>query len=187
MRQGKTRAALVIGCLGCAIPALGQAPRDSSAAGADSAAAPPAQRKPPAETSVQVVREIDDPHTGDRWLLVRDWDRPGGPGRLVLLPGAVRSQGSAIADPRIEPIPAQPSSRDRLAGPLAPPVIRPGDRLVVEEDTPVVEARLSAVAITAAAPGGPLQARLEIGGKVVQALALGPGRARLAPQSGGKP
>ena len=33
-----------------------------------------------------VIREIDDPHSGDRWLLLRDPNRPGGPGRLVLAP-----------------------------------------------------------------------------------------------------
>ena len=31
----------------------------------------------------EVVREIDDPHTGDRWLLRRNDQVPGGPGRLV--------------------------------------------------------------------------------------------------------
>jgi hypothetical protein len=33
----------------------------------------------------EVVREIDDPHTGDRWLLKRNDQAPGGPGRLVLV------------------------------------------------------------------------------------------------------
>jgi len=31
----------------------------------------------------EIVRELDDPHTGDRWLLVRNDQFPGGPGRLV--------------------------------------------------------------------------------------------------------
>jgi hypothetical protein len=34
--------------------------------------------------SGEVVREIDDPHNGDRWLLLNDPSRPGGPGRMVL-------------------------------------------------------------------------------------------------------
>jgi hypothetical protein len=32
----------------------------------------------------QLVRIIDDPSLGDRWLLIRDPNHPGGPGRLVL-------------------------------------------------------------------------------------------------------
>jgi hypothetical protein len=33
----------------------------------------------------EIVREIDDPHSGDRWLLIRNARVPGGPGRLVLV------------------------------------------------------------------------------------------------------
>src|ERR1035437_3168930 len=32
----------------------------------------------------EVVREIDDPQNGARWLLVRNKEHPGGPGRLIL-------------------------------------------------------------------------------------------------------
>ena len=35
-----------------------------------------------AEKQTDIVREIDDPHTGDRWMLVRDPLHPGGPGSL---------------------------------------------------------------------------------------------------------
>src|ERR1017187_10219314 len=35
-------------------------------------------------TTGQVLRVIDDPHTGARWLLVRDGIYPAGPGRLLL-------------------------------------------------------------------------------------------------------
>jgi hypothetical protein len=137
----------------------------------------------PAPVSLQAVREIDDPHTGDRWLLERGAGAPGGPGRLVRV-------GPAIEEFR------QSSNRVTVSHPLiqaALPelqlaVIRPGDRLVIEENTPIVEARLAAVALCAAQPGAVLNARLEIGGKVVRARALGPGRAELEPQPmGGQP
>ncbi len=108
----------------------------------------------------EIVREIDDPHTGSRWLLMRDLSHPGGPGRL-LLAGEFRNHLR----------PSQPG--------VEPPrtVIRAGDRLVVEENTAVVEARLEAVALGPAVVGSPLDVRLKIGGKVVRAVALGPGRA----------
>jgi len=129
----------------------------------------------------EVVREIDDPHTGERWLLVRDGQQPGGPGRLLL---AGQVQAEMI---RREPggaawqIAAAPAKFRFL------PVIRAGDRLIVEEHTPVVDALLEARALNPAALGSVLEARLSIGGRVVQVVALGPGRAELEPGTGGRP
>lgn len=108
----------------------------------------------------EIVREIDDPHTGARWLLVRDSTHPGGPGRLMLVRGL--REGVRSGEPGIEPF---------------LPVIHAGDRLIVEEHTAVVEARLEAVALGPAVVGSPLDARLKIGGNVVRIVALAPGRA----------
>jgi flagella basal body P-ring formation protein FlgA len=66
-------------------------------------------------------------------------------------------------------------------------VIRAGDELVVEENTVVVEARLEARALGSASLGNTLHARLKMGGKVVPVVALGPGRAALEPEMGGRP
>jgi flagella basal body P-ring formation protein FlgA len=60
---------------------------------------------------------------------------------------------------------------------LTRPVIRAGDRLVVEENTAVIEARLEAVALGPAALGSSFDVRLKLGGKVARAVALAPGRA----------
>jgi hypothetical protein len=105
---------------------------------------------------VRVVREIRDPHTGLTWLLRMDTKNRGGPGRML------------------------PAEQDLVANPW-PVVIRSGDRVVVEEHTPSVEASLEAVALGAAAIGCRLSVRLKIGGKVVRAVALAPGRAALMP------
>ncbi len=120
----------------------------------------------------RAIREIDDYHTGARWLLLRDADQPGGPGRLTFA-GSLRDEGGTKSNKKDASVPAVAPAR---------PVIHGGDRLVVEEDTPVVAARLEAVALGPAAAGGSLQARLQIGGKVVRVVALAPGRAELAPQ-----
>jgi hypothetical protein len=124
----------------------------------------------------EVVREIDDPHTGDRWLLVRNDQVPGGPGRLVLVAAQRNLSGGAAL---------------RLTGPAVKaqflPVIRAGDRLIVEEHTARVDAVLEARALSPAAPGVPFDVRLTIGGNVVRAVALGPGRATLQPGSGARP
>ena len=124
----------------------------------------------------EVVREIDDPHTGDRWLLVRN-DLPlGGPGRMVL-----------VAAHRIESAGAAGRAAGQSGEAQLIPVIRAGDRLTVEEHTPVVDAMLEARAMNPAAAGSAFNARLTIGGMVVRAVALGPGRAALQPGTGVRP
>jgi hypothetical protein len=62
-------------------------------------------------------------------------------------------------------------------------VIRTGDALIVEEHSPIIDARLQAVALGSAAPGDEFQARLTIGGKVVRVVAIAAGRAALTPES----
>lgn len=108
----------------------------------------------------EIVREIDDPHTGARWLLMRDPSHPGGPGRLLLAGGF------------------RPGYRRNLPEAAPPrPVIHAGDRLIVEENTPLVESRLEGTALGPASPGLPLDVRLTIGGRVERVVAIGPGRA----------
>lgn len=117
----------------------------------------------------ELYREIDDPNLGDRWLLERNAQVPGGPGRLVRAGTAWSAPGQITA-------PA-----------AALPVIRPGDRIVVEEHTAVVDAVLEARALRPAAVGGIFEARLAIGGRVVRVVALGAGRAAFAPPTEARP
>jgi hypothetical protein len=122
-----------------------------------------------------VLRQIEDPSTGDLWLLLRDAGRPGGPGRLVLARPGTNTERATPGDPR------QPLSRGER------PVIHRGDVLMVEEHTAVVDARLEAVALEPAAKGAHFKARLEIGGKVVRVVAISPGHASFAPESEVRP
>jgi hypothetical protein len=124
----------------------------------------------------EIVREVDDPHTGDRWLLLRNDLVPGGPGRLMLVAATRNSSGSATL---------RMAGQSREAQFL--PVIRTGDRLIVEEHTARVDAVLEARALNPAAPGSALNVRLLIGGNVVRAIALGPGRAALRSETGERP
>jgi len=121
----------------------------------------------------EIVREIDDPNLGDRWLLMRNDRYPGGPGRLVLVAAHRKTS---------RPQTAKEKEEARLL-----PVIRAGDRLTVEEHTAVVDAVLEARALSPAAAGSVLEARLAIGGRVVRAVALGPGRAALEPETEARP
>ena len=114
-----------------------------------------------------VLRQIEDPSTGDLWLLLRDANQPAGPGRLVLARQRMNTPGG----------PVEPLSREER------PVIHTGDALMVEEHTAVVDARLEAVALEPAAKGAHFKARLKIGGKVVRVVAVSPGRADFAPES----
>jgi hypothetical protein len=117
----------------------------------------------------EVVRVIDDPHTGDRWLLIRDRKNPAGPGRLVLT--GLRNE--AQQDWAV-------SESLGATSMLRRPVIHTGDRLIVEENTTFIEAHLEAVALGPASIGSPFNARLKIGGKVARVVALAPGRAAFA-------
>jgi hypothetical protein len=125
------------------------------------------------QAPITAVREIDDPHTGARWLLLHDPSHPGGPGRLALT-----SDVQNVGPVRVKDREGFPNATVIAVPPR--PVIRGGDRLIVEENTAVVEARLEAMALGPAARGSSLQARLQIGGRVVRVVALGPGRAALA-------
>jgi hypothetical protein len=109
---------------------------------------------------------IEDRRLGNRWLLYRDPSHPGGPGRLVLTAGDGAGTGGAVSAPE------------------TPPMVRAGDRLIVEEHTPVVDARLEAVAMGPAWIGSRLQVRLKIGGRVVEAVVLDAGRAALDAEPG---
>jgi hypothetical protein len=146
-------------------------------AGSNAAAVPATLRAvaAPPETAldpeVQVLREIDDPSTGDLWLLVRDPSRPAGPGRFLLARQRMNTQRTISGGP------AQPLSRGER------PVIHTGDALMVEEHTAVVDARLEAVALEPAVKGAHFKARLKIGGKVVRVVAVSPGRADFAAES----
>jgi hypothetical protein len=116
--------------------------------------------------SGDIVREIDDPHNGDRWLLIRDESHPAGPGLLKLV--------SVVGGGRMGPSLARQTTP---AADTPPPVIRAGDRVVVEENTAVVEAHLDAVAMGPACAGSVFNVRLSIGGRVVRVVASGRGRA----------
>lgn len=118
-----------------------------------------------------LIREIEDPSSGDLWLLLRDRSRAGGPGRLVLAGQRTGVQGQRPGEP------AHPG----FGG--ARPVIHSGDAVIVEEHTPVVDARLEAIALGAAAKGACFKARLKIGGRVVRAVAVSSGHAVFAPES----
>jgi hypothetical protein len=129
----------------------------------------------------QLIREIDDPFNGARWLLVRDENCPAGPRRLVLIESG---RGELSRSRKFGAATAELASNELAT---LRPVIRAGDRLVVEENTAVVESRLEAVALGPAAAGGSLEVRLRIGGKVVRAVALAPGRAAFASTGEGRP
>jgi hypothetical protein len=175
---------LVLAVMAAAVPAAGQVATEQPAreqkAGSQVLLGVTRMDSMQATLPGRLLRVIEDANLGDRWLLVRDGKHPGGPARLVLDTEARRE--------RLRRAPAvAPGEADLTAPPLPAPLIRTGDRLVVEENTPVVEARLEAVALGPAWAGSKLNVRLEIGGRVVRAVALAPGRAALQPEAVGRP
>ena len=127
--------------------------------------------EPSALAPGEMLREIDDPNTGARWLLLRDNANPAGPGRLVLV-GDIEGNLASVLTGEAE-----------QSGAAARPVIHTGDTLVVEEHSRIFDARLEAVALGSAIAGSEFRAQLKIGGKVVRAVAIAAGRAVLAADS----
>jgi hypothetical protein len=124
-------------------------------------------------TTASIVREIDDPNNGARWLLLIVPHHPGGPGRLVLA-DAVRNE-----------VLLSKTEVQRTETPLSP-AIHTGERLILEEHSKVVDARLDAIALNPAAVGGTLRVRLVVGGQVVRALAVAPGTVVLEQEKDGR-
>lgn len=177
MRSRKTGRRAQAAWLVLTMASVGVVRAQAVAVDAPAAAVLPALAAPatPEEFPGEIVREIDDPSTGGRWLLMRDAAHPAGPGRMVLV-----ADGKAAAD-RVTAASMWRLRASRLF------VIRAGDALIVEEHTPVVDARLEAVALGPASAGAEFNVRLKIGGKVLRAVALGPGRAAFARQNGAQP
>jgi len=162
---------------------------------------------PSDSASGQVLRTIDDPGTGQRWLLLRDESHPGGPARLVLsTPDTLQGKESNDSDPSDAPASPAASTRanssfaqiakDRVVMSIprpevatspAPALIRAGEHLCVERHSAVVDVQLEAVALGSASAGSEFSARLVIGGRVVRAVAVGQGHATFAPATEGQP
>ncbi len=132
-------------------------------------------------TREEIVREIDDPATGDRWLLERGSGHPGGPGQMVRLghERSVRASGDSSNE-------AWGSDLNRTPAPPVP-VIHAGDEVILEEHTAVVDATLEAIALGPAREGSELWVRVSMGGGRVRARAIRAGRATLIPESGVRP
>lgn len=145
---------------GWVLPGVLAFPAGAAAQALSPCAGPQAGRIP----ACPVVREIDDPSTGQHWVLMRDPAHPGGPG--ALMPEGAVSGGGLLEGATVH----------------LRPVIRAGDRLTVEESNARAELRLEGIALSSAAPGAQLRVRLVLSGKVVEAVALGSGRAVRSPE-----
>jgi hypothetical protein len=126
----------------------------------------------------EVFREIDDPTSGARWLLLRDKSHPASPGKMVRVSvgfkgGSEPAEGSGPGS-TLHSIPA-----------TSCPILRVGDLLIAVESSSVLESHLEAVALGPAVAGSSLNVRLKIGGTVVRAIAQAPGRVILLPAAGG--
>lgn len=117
-------------------------------------------------------RELVDPCVGAHWKLVSDPVHPEQPGKLVLL-----NEGSV--------------GHQYLPQGAEKPIVRSGERVVVEQETQRLHSRLYAVALESAATGQRVRVRLVTGtsetrgsqGRVITVIAKGPGVSRwLSPE-----
>lgn len=118
----------------------------------------------------RVIRSFEDASTHQSWTVVRDKKQPAAPARLWG-PTILRGAGCASAE----------ESREALLQTASRLIIHAGDSLIVDEHTAIVDARLEATALNAAAGGERLKIRLKIGNRIVEAVAIEPGRAEMVP------
>ena len=118
----------------------------------------------------RVIRSFEDASSHQSWMVVRDKKQPAAPARLWG-PTMLRGAGCASAE----------ESREALLQTASRLIIHAGDSLIVDEHTAIVDARLEATALNAAAGGERLKVRLMIGNRVVEAVAIEPGRAEMVP------
>jgi hypothetical protein len=110
----------------------------------------------------RIVEERTDPATGARWMLMRDAEHSAELAHWVLA-DAGRERPAAAGATTTEP---------KL-------VIHAGDKIVVQEETAVVNAWLEATALTGAKDGGELRVKLKIGGRILAVRAISPGTAEM--------
>jgi len=110
----------------------------------------------------EILREIDDPWDGSRWLLRSGSNHPGGPGSLTQVADGI----------------AEPAGKKQQAARVQP-VIRAGERLIVTENSKIAMSRLQAVALEVGAIGSEIKVRLLIGGNVIRVTVTGTNEASM--------
>ena len=121
------------------------------------------------------VRVVEDHSSHRQWLVERNLERPGWPGRVVPLRQQLLCGDEASL--------RRNSTGKRMAGGASDMVIRAGEALIIVEDTKAAHAELTAIAVSNGRRGDEISARLRSSGKLVKAIAAGPGRAALADAS----
>lgn len=114
---------------------------------------------------------LDDAATGLHWRFENSVS--GGPGKLVQTFDTVSCRGGLAGAGRS-------SKGSGLLAEGRNAVIRKGDSLLVLQESNVVHAELSGIALSDGAPGDSISVRLRFVAKVVRATISGPGRAVLA-------
>ncbi len=123
------------------------------------------------ETGYRAMRIIDDHGTDRSWLMVQQSAHPEAPALLLQIRDNRSCAGLSIKGSERRPPTADQKQH--------PPVIRPGDSVVLSENSSIAEGRLEAIALEPAAAGKVLTVRLRLGGSLLHAVATGHGTARL--------
>ena len=120
------------------------------------------------------LRIIEDPGTRRRWLVERNLLHPTAPGRTILVPDSYSCAAASAERFSLQ-------SKSHLER-SSQPIIHSGDSVIVIERTPLLDARLEAIALSTVSPGEQFSVRLKIGGRAFRAIATAPGHATLIPE-----
>jgi hypothetical protein len=142
-------------------------------------------------------REFFDPCLRSHWQLQTNPAHPEQPGRLVLVNpnGAHPGQPARAPGELVSPTSHFVEGRINPAHAASPPIIRAGDRVIVNQQTRVLHAHLSAIALESATPGQRIRVRLAAGtpsarvldATIITVLATAPGQAQWPTDEGTRP
>ena len=142
-----------------------------------------AQKPPPAsadntlptirnrQAAWRVLRSFDDPGTAQQWFLLRDPSQPARPAKLIVVVHHRSDRTDRVSGRRSHSV-TEGSGSDL-------PLVRAGDKIVLSEHSPGVESRFEATALSTASLGHVVSVRVDVWGRVLQAVVTGDARAEI--------
>ena len=118
------------------------------------------------------AQSFADPGTCKRWRYERNGDHPSWPPRLVMVSDEVSCSSQSNVNPGMKGQKTEWLRHHTI-------IVLAGDELAVSDETAALLANLEGVALNNGSPGEVIGVRLRLGGRIMRAQVLAPGRVRL--------
>lgn len=140
----------------------------------EKAAAADGDRGAPAAAAGQLFRSVDDPALNTRWLLLRNPEHPGAPGRMVEAHSGSTSSaplpGTGHGAAKWQPASSQGKAKEAVLA---------GEEILLVSESPGSQLALYGRALSAGRAGDAIEVRLDVFQTKVHARLVAPGRAEM--------